>query len=170
MMPTRPPHFASAIARFTATVVLPTPPLPAPTAMTFLTPGTGGARAVGADGFADARAHLHVDGRHAGQLHHGGARLIAHLILHRTRRRRQLDRERDTAAVDLEVLDEAERHDVAVQIGIVDDLQRVEDGGLLNLHILKNIVHSAHMPDLGPPPNRTVRLIIPGLSDYATRF
>ena len=41
MMPTRLPAFASAIARFTATVVLPTPPLPAPTAMTFFTPGTG---------------------------------------------------------------------------------------------------------------------------------
>ena len=34
-----PPHFASAIARLTATVVLPTPPLPAPTAITFFTPG-----------------------------------------------------------------------------------------------------------------------------------
>ena len=40
MMPTRPPALASAIARLTATVVLPTPPLPAPTAMTFFTPGT----------------------------------------------------------------------------------------------------------------------------------
>ncbi len=40
-MPTRPPHFASAMARFTETVVLPTPPFPAPTAMTFLTPGSG---------------------------------------------------------------------------------------------------------------------------------
>ena len=39
IMPTLPPHFASAMARFTATVVLPTPPLPAPTAITFLTPG-----------------------------------------------------------------------------------------------------------------------------------
>src|SRR5258706_14216911 len=40
MMPTVPPHFASAIAMFTATVVLPTPPLPAPTAITFFTPGS----------------------------------------------------------------------------------------------------------------------------------
>jgi hypothetical protein len=40
MMPTRPPHFANAIARFTATVVLPTPPFPAPTAITFFTPGS----------------------------------------------------------------------------------------------------------------------------------
>src|ERR1043166_4194980 len=41
MMPTRLPAFASATARFTATVVLPTPPLPAPTAMMFFTPGSG---------------------------------------------------------------------------------------------------------------------------------
>src|SRR3990172_6501872 len=37
MMATRPPHWLNAIARFTATVVLPTPPLPAPTAMMILT-------------------------------------------------------------------------------------------------------------------------------------
>ena len=61
MMPTLLPHLASAIARLTATVVLPTPPLPAPTAMTFLTPGIGGAAAVGPDRFAHARAHLDVD-------------------------------------------------------------------------------------------------------------
>ena len=40
-IPTRLPRRASATARFTATVVLPTPPFPAPTAMTFFTPGTG---------------------------------------------------------------------------------------------------------------------------------
>ena len=40
--PTRAPNFESATARFTATVVLPTPPLPAPTAITFFTPGSGG--------------------------------------------------------------------------------------------------------------------------------
>ena len=141
MMPTRLPHLASAIARLTATVVLPTPPLPAPTAMTFLTPGHRLPRAVGADGLAHARAHLHVDAAHARHLHHRGARLIAHLILHRTRRRRQLDRERDAAAVDLEILDEAEAHDVALQVGIADDLQRVEHGALLNCHVAKNIVH-----------------------------
>ena len=48
-MPTRLPHRASASARFTATVVLPTPPLPAPTAMTFFTPGSGGRPVSGAD-------------------------------------------------------------------------------------------------------------------------
>ncbi len=38
---TRLPLWASATARLTATVVLPTPPFPAPTAMMFLTPSTG---------------------------------------------------------------------------------------------------------------------------------
>ena len=41
MMPTRLPSLASAIARLTATVVLPTPPLPAPTAMMLRMPGIG---------------------------------------------------------------------------------------------------------------------------------
>src|SRR5437899_12012064 len=41
MMPTAWPSFASEMARFTETVVLPTPPLPEPTAIRFLTPGMG---------------------------------------------------------------------------------------------------------------------------------
>ena len=44
---TRLPRCASATARLTATVVLPTPPLPAPTAMTFFTPSTGARPASG---------------------------------------------------------------------------------------------------------------------------
>src|SRR6201988_2454020 len=40
MRPTRWPSFDSAIAMLTATVVLPTPPLPEPTAMIFETPGS----------------------------------------------------------------------------------------------------------------------------------
>ncbi len=48
-MPTRAPSFERATARFTATVVLPTPPLPAPTAITFFTPGSGGLPYSGAD-------------------------------------------------------------------------------------------------------------------------
>src|SRR5215218_2705545 len=47
--PTRAPSFDSATARFTDTVVLPTPPLPAPTAITFFTPGNGGLPCSGAD-------------------------------------------------------------------------------------------------------------------------
>ena len=40
-MPTRLPSFDKAMARFTDSVVLPTPPLPAPTAMMFFTPSIG---------------------------------------------------------------------------------------------------------------------------------
>ncbi len=47
-MPTRAPILDKAMARFTATVVLPTPPLPAPTAITFFTPGSGGLPCSGA--------------------------------------------------------------------------------------------------------------------------
>src|SRR5262245_58173495 len=47
--PTRAPLFDSATARLTETVVLPTPPFPAPTAMTFFTPGNGGLPCSGAD-------------------------------------------------------------------------------------------------------------------------
>src|SRR6185436_2906972 len=43
------PFFESATARLTETVVLPTPPLPAPTAITFLTPGSGGLPCSGAE-------------------------------------------------------------------------------------------------------------------------
>ena len=110
--------------------------------MTFFTPGTDCRDPSRADRFAHARAHLHVDRADARELHHRRARLIAQLILHRTRRRRQLDRERDPAAVDRQVLDEPEADDVAVEIGILDDLQRGKNGALLDLHILKNIVHS----------------------------
>src|SRR5439155_23249372 len=39
--PTLWPSFANAIARFTASVVLPTPPLPEPTAVIVTTPGKG---------------------------------------------------------------------------------------------------------------------------------
>ncbi len=126
-MPTRLPHLASASARFTATVVLPTPPLPAPTAMTFFTPGSGGWPVSGADDRADLRGHLHVDVAHAGQRAHRRARLVAHLVLDRARGCRQLDGERHAPVVDGQVLDEAERDDVAAEVRIDDDAQRVED-------------------------------------------
>ena len=84
-MPTRLPHRASASARFTATVVLPTPPLPAPTAMTFFTPGSGGTPCLGAD--ADrtfAVSFTSTSTRR--QRTHGRRRLIAQLVLDRDRR------------------------------------------------------------------------------------
>ena len=112
MIPTRLPHFASAIARLTATVVFPTPPLPAPTAMMFLTPSTGARPASGRRDRANARRHLDIDRRDAGQRRDRRVRLVAQLIFHGARRRRQLDGERHAAAVDAQILDEPERDDV----------------------------------------------------------
>jgi hypothetical protein len=63
----------------------------------------------------------------ARQRAHGSGGLVAHLILDRARRRRQLDGERDLAAVDGQVLDEAERHDVAAKIRIDDDAKGGQD-------------------------------------------
>ena len=91
-------------------------------------------------------------------MHHRGARLIAHLIFHRTRRRRELDRERDVARIETQVLDESETDDVAVEVWIADNLQRLEHSRLVNLHILKNIVHSAPVPEASP--NRGVMIVL----------
>ena len=90
--------------------------------------------AVGRNRRADLRGHLDGDARHAGKRADHRAGLIAHLILDRTRRRRQLDRKRDRAAVDAQVLDELERDDVAIEVGIAHGLERIEDGGFGDGH------------------------------------
>src|SRR5204863_800621 len=59
-----------------------------------------------------------------------------------------------------QVLDEPEAHDVAIEIGIADDLQRLEHAGFIGLHILKNIVHSPRMPDSTVSPNRSVMIVL----------
>ena len=128
--PTRLPCCANASARLTAIVVLPTPPLPAPTAMMFFTPGNAwrwpghGATA------AHARRHLDVHGRHARQRGHGLVRLLLQQILDRAGRGGELDGERHAPVLaDDDVLDEIERHDVAAQVGVLHHAQRVEDLG-----------------------------------------
>ena len=57
------------------------------------------------------------------------ARLIAQVVLDRAGRGGQVDVEarRAPRRLDLQVLDEAERDDVAVQVGVAHDAQRVED-------------------------------------------
>src|SRR3954465_4587444 len=97
MMPTRLPSFASAMARLTATVVLPTPPLPAPTAMMLRMPGIrarpqSGREARGGPGAAVRRrgrprhgGHVDLDGRHPGDAADGRGRLVTELLLDRTR-------------------------------------------------------------------------------------
>ena len=96
-------------------MVLPTPPLPAPTAITFLTPGSGGLPCSGADTDFTTNVVVHVDVGDAGQRGRppraparasasrfdgdGVASSIAN---------------DDAAAVDADVLvlDELERHDI----------------------------------------------------------
>ena len=99
--------------------------------------------------------HLDVDGRHAGDAADGGGRLIAEQILHRTRRRGQLDRDADRAAVDGDALHEAEADDVLVEIGILDDAERVEDGGLR--HRRRTGEHPAIVPCRALTRARTAR-------------
>ena len=132
MMPTRLPDLRERDGDVHGDGRLPTPPLPAPTAITFFTPGTGWRSAFGQRGGAHGGRHLDVDGRHA--WHRGDQRLRLRLqaILHRTRRRRQLDRERHGArGIDREALHEAEADDVLSEVGIDDAAKRIEHGGLV---------------------------------------
>ena len=73
--------------------------------------------------------HLDLHVGDAGQARHRRAGLIPHLVLHRARRRRQLNLERHAAAVDGELLHEAERDDVLVQVGVAHGAKRLENGG-----------------------------------------
>ena len=132
IIPTRLPACASATARFTATVVLPTPPLPAPTAITFFTPATGCRVPSATLAVRTAAVIDTLHRRDAGHARHRGLGLRLHLVFDRTGRRRQLDDERHRARrIDRQRLDEAETDDVATEIGIGDDTKRVEDGSLI---------------------------------------
>jgi hypothetical protein len=73
---------------------------------------------------AGGHGHLHL--RHASNARDGRVRLVAHPVLDGAGRRRQLDGERDRAAVQAQVLHEAERDDVAVEIGVLHGAQGVE--------------------------------------------
>ena len=120
---------ASATARFTATVVLPTPPLPAPTAMMFLTPSTG---ARPPSGRAAARTCAVISTSTAGRAK------AASSIARAWSRIRSLTGQAGVVSsivnatrpsVNAHVLDESERDDVLVQIGIVHRAQCVEHRG-----------------------------------------
>src|SRR5262249_42762498 len=74
------------------------------------------------------RGHPHIDGGDAGQCANRRHRLLTHLILYRTCGRRQLDCERHLTVSERDVFHEAERNDVAAEIRIVDNAQRVEHG------------------------------------------
>jgi hypothetical protein len=106
--PTRAPRSARPAARLTATVDLPTPPLPEATATTFLTPGrtSVSARSLGLQYFAYACSDVVLVRRI------GGA---------------QCERDGDSVAVDVEVVDEAEGDDVVAECGVLDGFEQLED-------------------------------------------
>ena len=125
--PTRAPVWASATARLTLVVLLPTPPLPEATATTFLTlRQERGAAALAARG-RGVRGHLDLDVGHPRQ-----AATAWRAWARRWSLTGQAGVVRLTSkatapdGLDLEVLDEAERDDVAMEIGVLNDAQRVE--------------------------------------------
>ena len=93
------PSRDSAAARLVLTVDLPTPPLPAATAMMFFTPGSRGF-----DGWLGRPTHrgleAHVDGADAGQLADRAPGSTRDDVLRRAGRRGQLDVDDRAAAVD----------------------------------------------------------------------
>ena len=91
--PTVAPAWASATARLTLTVLLPTPPLPDATAMTFFTSGSI-CSALARRRAADHRSPGDLDAGRADP-DEGGPRVALDLVLERAGRRRQLDREGD---------------------------------------------------------------------------
>ena len=133
---TRLPSLASATARLTAIVVLPTPPLPAPTAMMFLTPSTGVRPSSGRPTARTCAVISTATDETPGIAETTRPGLIPQQILHGTRRRRELDDERDCAALDVDVLDEVERDDVLVEVGVLHCAQGIEHRGFSDGHVL----------------------------------
>jgi len=70
--------------------------------------------------------HLGARGLHSGQRHDPLLGLALELVLHRAGRGGQVDDEVHRTALDLDVLDEAQAHDVLVQVGILDGAQGFE--------------------------------------------
>jgi hypothetical protein len=121
--PTRAPSRARLTARLTATVDLPTPPLPELTATMFRTPSTISfspkPRPFGTS--ASIVTLTEVDAR---KRRHDRARLLLQLLAHGARGRREHDAERDRAALNLQILYKAEAHDVLVQVWVFHLRQR----------------------------------------------
>ena len=83
---------------------------------------------------ADVGRHLRPRRGDAGQRRHERLRLGLHLVLHRAGGRRELDREVDLAALDLDLLHEAEGHDVLVEVGVLHVAQGGENLFLRHAH------------------------------------
>ena len=115
------------------------------------------ASAFGHRGRSHRGRHLDVDRRHAGHRGDQRLRLRVQSILHGTRRRRQLDRERYRARVrDLEALHEPEADDVLSEVRIDDAAQRIEHGGLTD--------EGRHQSSLPASPGKHERSVLSEIS------
>jgi hypothetical protein len=88
---------------------------------------------IGPERRPDLRRHLDVDPSHPGKAADHVTRLIAHLVLDRTGRRGELDGEANATIGYPKILDELQRDDIAVEIGIPNGRQGLEDGCLRGL-------------------------------------
>ena len=102
-----------------AIVDLPTPPLPEPTAITFLMPGMSPVSAIPLPRTSAPMVILKVQspGKPALQ---SGADVALDLGLERAGGRRQVDRQRHRAVADLDVLDHAQVDQVAAEVRVLD--------------------------------------------------
>jgi hypothetical protein len=87
------------------------------------------ARRLAAGGLARVRGHRDGDVVDAVEGQHPLAGRALELGLDRTGGRRQLDREGDARALDLQILDEPEVHDALLEVGVDDGAQGVEHLG-----------------------------------------
>ena len=125
--PTFAPVRASAMARLAATVDFPTPPLPAPTAMTCATPGSARRSAVGSLGLRMREVVVSLTVLTPGTAMTARARVLLDLPLERAGRGGEHQGEGDLAVLDHEILDHAQGHEVAAQIGVLHGAQGVQD-------------------------------------------
>ena len=130
--PTAAPSRASATARFTATVLLPTPPLPDATASTFFTPGSS---CSGVRGAARRTVAPQVSSTVSTPIGSSAAwTRVSISSLSGQAGRRQLDLERDLGAVDHEVPNHVPRDEVAAELRLLHLAQGLHHGGFGDLH------------------------------------
>ena len=104
-----------------AIVDLPTPPLPEPTAITFLMPGMSPFSVIPLPRTSAVIVIWKVQSP-ASRLWQGGADVALDLGLERAGGGGQVDRQRHRAVADPDVLDHAQVDEVAAEVGVLDPL------------------------------------------------
>ena len=167
IIPTRPPYLESATARFTATVLLPTHTLPSADRDDVLHSWKRSATRLGRHHRTHVRGHVDLDPRDPVERRDSRHRLVVHLLLHRTGGCGELDHERDLPTLDPEVLDEIEADNVAAQIGVLHDPERLKHCSRFDIlcghrHVLGSSPATLHSVTPGDhrfsPPQRAGRL------------